>query len=192
MGQTQCYDKCSATAGCSEHISIDVDDDYLDGDLKNSAAMKGHKLLAFARDGDADGVTRMLADDVFVDVRRPFVMTIQTVPVMSGETVLRATGLTPLMYAAQSGYISCCQRLLEAKARADAEDEDGHKPLHFAAASGSFDVCELLVKHDADPNAMTDDDRRAIDFDPAVEMVMRSDRERWIKLLGKPTLRSND
>eukprot|EP00930_Biecheleria_cincta_P023307 TRINITY_DN16862_c0_g1_i1.p1 TRINITY_DN16862_c0_g1~~TRINITY_DN16862_c0_g1_i1.p1 ORF type:complete len:201 (-),score=41.32 TRINITY_DN16862_c0_g1_i1:9-611(-) len=196
MGQTvTCQDErlseCAATRECAECVAVDEDNEYFDGDLGGTEAMKGHKLLAFARDGNLEGVTEMLAISAYVEVRRPFVITtmMQTPPeIAAAGGTLRAQGMTPLMYAAQGGHTACCECLLDAGAKVDAEDEDGHRPLHFAAASGSFSTCELLVKRHSHIDARTDDDKKAIDLVPAEEMAMRSTREPWLALLGERTV----
>lgn len=56
-----------------------------------------------------------------------------------------APGLTPLMLAARGGHLTCVMALLDARATAEASDEDGRTALHFAAVAGDVDVFKALV-----------------------------------------------
>uniref|UniRef100_K3W6X9 Ion transport domain-containing protein n=1 Tax=Globisporangium ultimum (strain ATCC 200006 / CBS 805.95 / DAOM BR144) TaxID=431595 RepID=K3W6X9_GLOUD len=61
-----------------------------------------------------------------------------------------ASGNTPLHYAAEGGYLSLCQLLIEHGAKINAQNKSGETPLHFAISSSHADVCMHLVRHKAD------------------------------------------
>eukprot|EP00930_Biecheleria_cincta_P001309 TRINITY_DN102441_c0_g1_i1.p1 TRINITY_DN102441_c0_g1~~TRINITY_DN102441_c0_g1_i1.p1 ORF type:complete len:229 (-),score=37.96 TRINITY_DN102441_c0_g1_i1:34-693(-) len=156
-----------------------------DGDLKDTEAMKSHKLLVAARDGDEVSIRHWLMEGAHIEKRRPFVMaTTHGSSVLPKEDGLRAQGLSALMYAAQGGYEGCCRALLEFRANPNAEDEDGLRALHFAAASGSQGVCKVLIEFGADAQALSDDGLRAIHYVTEMDRCTRKVAQQWMDLLG--------
>ncbi|TMW60565.1 hypothetical protein Poli38472_000607 [Pythium oligandrum] len=61
-----------------------------------------------------------------------------------------AAGNTPLHYAAEGGYLSLCQLLIQHGAHINAQNQAGETPLHFAISSMHEDVCTYLVQRKAD------------------------------------------
>lgn len=162
---------------------LDEDSPELDGDVKNSQALTNHKLLKAARDGDVQAIEKILDKGAYIETRRPFVMTPETVSTNDAGLQTRGTGLTPLMYAAQGGYGHACETLLRAGACVNAEDEDGTRPLHFAASSGSAEACMVLIGSGADESARDDEGRTALDLVPASDIATQADKRNWTKLL---------
>ncbi len=66
-----------------------------------------------------------------------------------------ATGLTPLMAAANRGNVEAMQMLLAKGAKADAKNAAGSSALVFAAGSGQPAAVKLLLEKGADPNTKT-------------------------------------
>ncbi|MBN2891665.1 MAG: ankyrin repeat domain-containing protein [Bacteroidales bacterium] len=54
---------------------------------------------------------------------------------------------TPLMYAAQEGYVKSVDYLLKNGAKVDAEDTDGHTALSIAVQNGHSDVVKTILKY---------------------------------------------
>eukprot|EP00929_Paragymnodinium_shiwhaense_P001389 TRINITY_DN10161_c0_g1_i1.p1 TRINITY_DN10161_c0_g1~~TRINITY_DN10161_c0_g1_i1.p1 ORF type:complete len:211 (-),score=20.66 TRINITY_DN10161_c0_g1_i1:522-1154(-) len=146
-------------------------------------AMTNHLLLKAARDSDLDGIEAQLEKGACADTRRPFVMCTESVPCPKMPIMQRATGMTPLMYCAQSGYEEGVIRLLDAGALVNAEDEDGMRPLHFAASSGCHRCCEVLLERGADPAALDDNGRSARSMVPEEDCSTKADQQRWEKVL---------
>ncbi len=69
--------------------------------------------------------------------------------------IATATGLTPLMAAANRGNVEAMQMLLAKGAKTDAKSAGGASALIFAAGSGQPAAVELLLEKGADPNAKT-------------------------------------
>ncbi|CAE7778684.1 akr1 [Symbiodinium pilosum] len=187
-----CQRSCETT--CVEHAGVDIYamtqcagiGGHPDGDLAGTEAMNVHKLLVAAREGREDEIANILSEGIPIDRRRPFFMKReQEIIPKSTSQGLREPGMTALMYAAQSGYPSCCARLLVAKANPNAEDEDGTRPLHFAASSGRLDVCKLLLEYKADVAALTDDGKTAFDFVPDDAMPTARQYQIWGSILQK-------
>mmetsp|Transcript_26823 Transcript_26823/g.74909 ORF Transcript_26823/g.74909 Transcript_26823/m.74909 type:complete len:214 (+) Transcript_26823:59-700(+) len=160
---------------------------YLEGDLRGTEAMTNHNLLVACRDGVFEGVVAALNRGADVETRRPFAVTPDG---SSLEVKGRGPGLTPLMYAAQGGFVAICKELLRAKADPNAEEIDGLRPLHFAAGAKSFEACELLIKHGAETCAQDDGGNTA--FDHFSEVAMKSEIHTWSRLLGQGTMNSTE
>lgn len=60
-------------------------------------------------------------------------------------------GRTPLHEAVRSNFLSCCEYLLENKARDDVSSTTLSTPFHTAASCGSVECLELLLKFSEDP-----------------------------------------
>jgi ankyrin repeat protein len=65
---------------------------------------------------------------------------------------LFAAGLTPLLYAAREGCVTCARRLVEAGADVDLADPDGVTPLMMALMNRRFDAAAYLVEAGAAVN----------------------------------------
>ena len=72
-------------------------------------------------------------------------------------------GLTPLMHAANRGYVLLAPLLLEAGAKVDLRAPDGATALFMAAAHGHAEFIALLMKAGADPAISGPKGRTAID-----------------------------
>lgn len=155
------------------------------GDICNSQAMTNHLLLKASRDGDVKGTIAALKRRAFVETRRPFLMTPEATPTSDTRSGLRGTGFTPLMYAAQGGYLEIAKLLVDAGAEPSAQDEDGMRCLHFAAAAEQLDMCRYLVEVGADPFALDDDGRTAISHVPESQLESKVNVRRWNRVLGK-------
>jgi len=200
-GGLTCAVDCKGARGGDGFPEQIENDDYgseLDGDVKNSTALTNHKLLKAARDGDTEGIMKMLGKGAYIETRRPFVMTPESVSTSDSAIVTRGTGMTPLMYAAQGGYEQACSLLLEKGACANSQDEDGTRPLHFAASSGnkrgtgdcaggnprSLEACKSLLAGGAEPDARDDDGLKAIDHVSRSELSTPAERRLWLDALG--------
>lgn len=60
---------------------------------------------------------------------------------------------TPLMYAAELGYVKMAELLLHHGAAVDLRDEWGYSALHYAARKGTRDVAALLIDRGANVSA---------------------------------------
>eukprot|EP00927_Polykrikos_kofoidii_P048699 TRINITY_DN42926_c0_g1_i1.p1 TRINITY_DN42926_c0_g1~~TRINITY_DN42926_c0_g1_i1.p1 ORF type:complete len:222 (+),score=42.63 TRINITY_DN42926_c0_g1_i1:153-818(+) len=160
------------------------------GDLCDTQAMTNHLLLKASRDGDLQGTIDALDRCAYVETRRPFLMTPEAASTTDHRTRLRGTGFTPLMYAAQGGYIEIAKLLVKAKAATNAQDEDGMRSLHFAAAAGQLEMCRFLVEAGADRFALDDDGRTPISHVPESELESKVNVRRWNRVLG--TMPSED
>lgn len=63
-------------------------------------------------------------------------------------------GLTPLLFAAREGCVSCIPVLLEAGAQIDATTPDGISNVVLALINGHYDAAAALVEAGADPNLL--------------------------------------
>jgi hypothetical protein len=178
----ECKAAVSCRAGPPEQL--DPDDPLLDGDVGESLAMNNHKLLKAARIGNVQGIVTMLTKRAFLETRRPFVMTPESVS-SPERCFMRGEGLTPLMCAAQGGYEDACRVLLRCKACVDVEDEDGMRPLHYAAAAGWPEICKILIDGGADPQAADDDGMRALEHVPPEDMMTSAEKKLWQGILGR-------
>eukprot|EP00931_Biecheleriopsis_adriatica_P092149 TRINITY_DN65976_c0_g1_i1.p1 TRINITY_DN65976_c0_g1~~TRINITY_DN65976_c0_g1_i1.p1 ORF type:complete len:220 (-),score=54.41 TRINITY_DN65976_c0_g1_i1:205-813(-) len=187
VAQTNCG-QCEAVAVETVDAVLGYDG-HPDGDLRDTAAMNNHKLLAAARDGDEELLKEMIDKGVEVDKRRPFFMKREREdvdPTVGADGGLRDTGLTPLMYAAQGSYPGACRILLEAHAEPNCEDEDGLRALHFAAAASDKECCKLLIEFRADPRAITDEGKEAIDWVPGFDVMTAAEKQQWRQVLAVP------
>jgi len=122
------------------------------------------QLLKAAREGDNALLQQSLRAGAEPETRHPMRMCpgerhVKRVP-------RRTSGLTPLMHAANGGYLTCVMALLEAKACVNAQDEDGTRALHLAASAGDLDVFKALLVAGADKKVVDKDLRGALDYLP--------------------------
>jgi len=145
--------------------------------------MLNARLLRGSQDGDPAVVREALDAGAFTETRQP--MRIRPGSRGGGDgypTGGRSrtlAGLTPLMHAARGGHLSCVIALLEARARVDAEDEDGATPLHFAAASGDLDVFKAMLLAGADSSVQDSDERRVLEYLPEDIQLDSMKRPKW-------------
>jgi ankyrin repeat protein len=92
-------------------------------------------LLAAVQRNDVEGVTRILAHQVDIEVRS------------------EGNGFTPLCWAAQAGNLELVQCLLVEGAQVDVATPSGFTPLLLAALGGHADVVQHLLMKGADPEA---------------------------------------
>lgn len=183
----QCTPKCKGEMPCIGDVPpefLEEDSPALEGDVANSLAMINHKLLKAARDGHVENIRKVLDRGAYIETRRPFVMAPESVTAADSALMTRSVGLTPLMYAAQGGYVEACQVLLKAGACVNSEDEDGMRPLHFAATSGCPETCQTLLHGGADPAARDDEGRTALAHVPSGDAITLSEKKYWRDLLG--------
>jgi len=125
--------------------------------------MADHELLQSARRGDAKGVASALKRGALVEARRPLAMRPREDVSLPANTLedseCDSVGMTPLMFAAQSGVEECVRRILDSRAHVNAVDEDLWTALHFAAKEGHLDACMLLLLNRADPHMANCDER---------------------------------
>mmetsp|Transcript_88163 Transcript_88163/g.175027 ORF Transcript_88163/g.175027 Transcript_88163/m.175027 type:complete len:216 (-) Transcript_88163:64-711(-) len=125
--------------------------------------MADHELLQCARRGDAAGVADALRRGALVEARRPLAMRPREDmgrPYNDAEDCGDdSVGMTPLMYASQSGVEDCVRRLIERGAHVNAVDEDLWTAMHFAAKEGHLTVCSALLRARADPSVVNCDDK---------------------------------
>jgi GA-binding protein transcription factor beta len=94
----------------------------------------GKRLLASARDGDAEEVRQL------IERGAPF--------------TTDWLGTSPLHLAAQYGHVQTCARLLAAGISKDARTKVDKTPLHVAATEGFAEVVEVLIKAGAEVDAL--------------------------------------
>lgn len=96
---------------------------------------KSKLLLAAAKDGDMLKATTLLSSTNHVDVNAedPY-------------------GNTPLMIAADRGYMEIAEELIAHEAKVNAVDKYGQSALMYAAFSGHFNLAKLLLEHRAKVN----------------------------------------
>jgi ankyrin repeat protein len=68
------------------------------------------------------------------------------------EKWLPLGGLTPLLFAAREGCVSCAGILIEKGAKVDTTDPDGISPVVMATINGHYDAAVFLLSKGADPN----------------------------------------
>lgn len=73
-------------------------------------------------------------------------------------------GRTPLIAAAQIGFIEGVQALVDAGARLDVGNETGETPLIAAVHARNVDLIEILIKAGADPDRADNAGRTARDY----------------------------
>jgi len=184
--QTQCAD-CHGGEGAIEELDALQGPD-LDGDVKDSQALRNHKLLVAARDGNIKGMREALEQGACTETRRPFVVAPQSAAtaIEASLVTTRGTGFTPLMYAAEGGYAEACELLLRSGACANAEDEDGMRPLHFAALSGDPHTCKALLQGGAERDARDDDGRIAMELLPPNTVTTQAEHTFWEAVFATP------
>mmetsp|Transcript_25607 Transcript_25607/g.59644 ORF Transcript_25607/g.59644 Transcript_25607/m.59644 type:complete len:209 (+) Transcript_25607:83-709(+) len=141
------------------------------------------QLIAAARDGNVALLDDALKEGADLETRNPMKMVS-----MSSDASKRrkrpkkdrlTEGLTPLMYAAHGGHLTCLMRLLEAQASVSAVEEDGMTALHFAATSGSLDVFKALVYAGADADQADDEGKHALEYTPQEIQSDRMQMKKW-------------
>eukprot|EP00929_Paragymnodinium_shiwhaense_P030134 TRINITY_DN17128_c0_g1_i1.p1 TRINITY_DN17128_c0_g1~~TRINITY_DN17128_c0_g1_i1.p1 ORF type:complete len:215 (+),score=58.35 TRINITY_DN17128_c0_g1_i1:95-739(+) len=138
------------------------------------------QLLSAAREGDAKLLQHALQRGAMVDTRHPLRMRTTVKKGKSGSNHHKVDkGLTPLMYAAQGGHLTCVMLLLDAKANIEATEEDGLVALHFAGMAGSLDVGKALIFAGADKNACDEEGRKVLDFLPEDVTHVPKEMARW-------------
>mmetsp|Transcript_73048 Transcript_73048/g.152526 ORF Transcript_73048/g.152526 Transcript_73048/m.152526 type:complete len:251 (+) Transcript_73048:111-863(+) len=159
-----------------QHVCLGAKDSkHFETELNDSQAMLNHLLLRASDEGSLEAVKACIDRGAYLETRRPFAMS------PDGDFNPQAIdlGLTPLMYAAQSGYFAACEELLLAKADVNAEDEDGLTPLHFAAMAASQEVCVLLLQFGANSEALDIEDRTPLELVPPLDRVTKQQQEAW-------------
>ncbi|XP_055348321.1 transient receptor potential cation channel subfamily A member 1-like [Paramacrobiotus metropolitanus] len=71
-------------------------------------------------------------------------------------------GLTPLHYAAQHGFASCCEGLIRMGATLTAKDKQSRSPLHHAAANGRYNTVKTLSSNAACSVIINDADKMGL------------------------------
>lgn len=142
---------------------------------------EGYQFLQAVKDREGDEATEMLS--------QPGTTLVNTRDVTSGETGLHITvdrrdltwtkfllqkganpniadnrGRTPLIAAAQIGWVEGVQALVDAGARMDIGNETGETPLISAVHSRNIEMIEVLVKAGADPDRADNAGRTARDY----------------------------
>lgn len=129
-------------------------------------ALVNFRLLMSARDCSVTEMEDALRQGAYVETRRPIIVMArdasEDAPNPSKPSVQRGIGMTPLMYAAQSGFSEGCSMLLSHGALVNSEDEDGMRALHFAACSGHLETCRVLVEAGAEVEGLDDDGHSAL------------------------------
>jgi ankyrin repeat protein len=97
------------------------------GDTRTNTPIRSSKfpLHEAARAGDAQSITRLLAEGASVNAKLP----------AGGLTGVSRVGATPVMLAADSGSVEAVRALIAAQADVDAAAEDGWTALMVAASS---------------------------------------------------------
>lgn len=80
-------------------------------------------------------------------------------------------GLTALHVAAQAGYLSTVEALLEQKVAVNVKDAEGRTPLSLAIKNNHADVATLLVQNGADPSTLLKDEN-GVDHNLLFDAVM--------------------
>lgn len=142
---------------------------------------EGYQFLQAVKNREGDDATEML--------RQPGTTIVNSRDVSSGETGLHITverrdvtwtkfllqeganpniadnrGRTPLIAAAQIGFIEGVQALVDAGARLDIGNETGETPLIAAVHARNVELIEVLVKAGADPDRADNAGRTARDY----------------------------
>lgn len=161
----------------------------LDSELKESKVVLNFLLLKGAKDGDVECVKSVIGQRADPDCRQPFAQPVvpQSLELNASKTAFRAHGLTPLMYAAQSGSVELCELLLLNGARPNATEDEGRTALHFAASAASKGACTVLLRRGAKPDQVDDEGRRPLDMVPLEKSRSDDDRERWVTLMYTTT-----
>lgn len=88
-------------------------------------------LHACARDGDVEGLTKLLDQDNFINVKD-------------------SEGRTPLIWAVDRGSLSAVEILVAKGAEINAKDQEGQTALHYAIVCEQEEVAKYLFEHGAD------------------------------------------
>eukprot|EP00929_Paragymnodinium_shiwhaense_P053052 TRINITY_DN26565_c0_g1_i1.p1 TRINITY_DN26565_c0_g1~~TRINITY_DN26565_c0_g1_i1.p1 ORF type:complete len:224 (-),score=50.49 TRINITY_DN26565_c0_g1_i1:285-956(-) len=91
----------------------------------------------------------------------------------------RSSCLTPLMYAAVGGHLTCVMLLLDAKADATEKDVDGMTAMHFAAQAGSLDAAKALMLAGSCPGKLDDNGLGLLDHLPLEVTSLPPELARW-------------
>ncbi len=142
---------------------------------------EGYKFLQAVKDREGEDATEMLNE--------PGSTIVNSRDLSSGETGLHITidrrdltwtkfllqeganpniadnrGRTPLIAAAQIGFVEGVQALVEAGARLDVGNETGETPLIAAVHARNIELIEVLVSAGADPDRADNAGRTARDY----------------------------
>eukprot|EP00928_Gymnodinium_smaydae_P091041 TRINITY_DN7473_c0_g2_i1.p1 TRINITY_DN7473_c0_g2~~TRINITY_DN7473_c0_g2_i1.p1 ORF type:complete len:237 (+),score=56.23 TRINITY_DN7473_c0_g2_i1:288-998(+) len=130
----------------------------------DETGLMDHELLSCARRGDAAGVQAALRKGAWTEARRPLVVKPYPQDRRSNDHDVKFDGMTSLMYAAQLGSADVVALLLQARAEANAMEEDDWMPLHFAAREAHLPVCRQLLDARADSELATSDGQTPLDL----------------------------
>mmetsp|Transcript_52306 Transcript_52306/g.150694 ORF Transcript_52306/g.150694 Transcript_52306/m.150694 type:complete len:214 (-) Transcript_52306:225-866(-) len=188
MGAAQCSaETCErvrdqAKSNCSVKGCTKVCKNMLLDELDGHPAMMEQKLLFAARDGDVKAVRQCIAGSVNMECRQP--LKLLTMDRYQSGVPVHQCGFTALMYAAQGGYQECVSVLLDARANANARDEDGTTTLHLAAASGELSVFAALLAGGAQIT-LDEQGQEVLDYLPTDVRRDGADLARWTKLVER-------
>ena len=73
-------------------------------------------------------------------------------------------GVTRLHVAAQNGYLSVCEAILEYAKDKNPRDPFGWTPLHLAAQGGHLSICKLLMRYAEDKHPIDSDGITPLDI----------------------------
>lgn len=156
-----------------------------------STILASQQLIQAARSGNEKLLNDAISKGAYLETRRPMAMV--TLDDISGPeiTTTHLEGLTPLMHAANNGALDCVLKLLAAKAKVNAKEQDGWQPLHFAASSGNLEVGMALVGAGADATVHNSSDVRAVDCLPEDVLLDLELTKAWRRLLGTEEVAGN-
>lgn len=109
---------------------LDIEAQHDSAYIKNQLNLM---LFQYCDSGDVDAVKQLLRYGATPDIANEY-------------------GVTPLMYAVQSGSYELVELLLNLNVDVNKKPFDGNTALHAALRSGNDSISELLLKHDADVN----------------------------------------
>lgn len=98
--------------------------------------------------GHTDVVAYLLAAEKSIGLR--YFMKIIGAPLPSNRA--NSLGVTPLMVAAENGYLEICSLLIQEGANLNAQTKKGTTALWLASYVGHEKIVALLLKNNADPN----------------------------------------
>merc|ERR1712217_850052 len=102
--------------------------------------------------GNLRGVVDALKQGANVDTRRGLAMRPrEDIDSALDELETITRGMTPLMFAAQEGFVLIARKLMKAQADVNAVEEEDWVPLHFAVREGHFEIRKSLVRARANP-----------------------------------------
>ncbi|GMV24836.1 MAG: hypothetical protein AMXMBFR58_08670 [Phycisphaerae bacterium] len=108
-------------------------------------------IIAAARMGDAQEISRQIAAKADVNAS-----------VADAESQPGESGMTPLMFAAQSGKFEAVQSLLQAQAKVEARAKDGRTALMYAAGWADAATVQALLDAGARIDARSEDQWTAL------------------------------